>query len=463
MSDFMKKIHFLTTILASWVMLNIVACQQSNTTSQSDDNTIDSTATPDYKPKIDKNGLYNIAHLYKLPEFNSIEEALKNPQNVYRLNLRKQMLNKLPEEIAQFTNLQELNLSDNPIEELPESLKNLKKIQILHIGKTNLKEIPTVVYELPHLQVLNISGLLMAKLPETLSQCTQLTSLDADFCGLEEFSEVLLKMKTLERLSLKGNLINQLPQNIGTMESLAVLKLTENSIQQLPASFVKLKKLRSLDLSGNPLKNIPTEISQLAQLKLLYLNNLKIETQDYSPVATLANLQELGMENNQIEKLPQDFFAKMVNLRTLKIKGNKITNLPTSINQCKYLQTLDISRNPDLDVSTTVKMLNTSRLNRINLSGTKLDGDQWAEELSTLKTLKILQLSYNQFEEPEKALKKIILLNQLEELDISGSNLPLGNEITEMKNLKRLKINGLNEYEQNELAKKLPNTKIISI
>jgi Leucine-rich repeat (LRR) protein len=54
--------------------------------------------------------------------YDSLEDALKNPEQVYFLYLVDQNLKTIPEEIGLFTNLEDLNLSNNILEKLPESI-----------------------------------------------------------------------------------------------------------------------------------------------------------------------------------------------------------------------------------------------------------------------------------------------------------------------------------------------------
>lgn len=57
---------------------------------------------------IDKNGVYT-----------NLEEALKNPDVVYALDLSNNDLNTIPDSIALFINLEELILDSNNIEVIP--------------------------------------------------------------------------------------------------------------------------------------------------------------------------------------------------------------------------------------------------------------------------------------------------------------------------------------------------------
>src|SRR4051812_46486990 len=64
-------------------------------------------------------GLLDSIRLDTLSGFTSLEEALKHPEEVIKLELRKKKLKAFPPEIFQFTNLQYLDLSKNNITEIP--------------------------------------------------------------------------------------------------------------------------------------------------------------------------------------------------------------------------------------------------------------------------------------------------------------------------------------------------------
>jgi hypothetical protein len=72
------------------------------------------------------------ARLAKEPVFESLEEALKTPLKVYKLDLSKNQLSTLPKEITELKNLQGLDLGENPISE-----KEKKRIEEL-LPKCNI-------------------------------------------------------------------------------------------------------------------------------------------------------------------------------------------------------------------------------------------------------------------------------------------------------------------------------------
>jgi len=75
-------------------------------------------------------------------EYTSLEEALKTPAAVYRLNLQKQRLKEVPAGIFLLDHLEELNLSHNRIKELPAQIGELKNLKILDLSHNKLAELP---------------------------------------------------------------------------------------------------------------------------------------------------------------------------------------------------------------------------------------------------------------------------------------------------------------------------------
>ena len=60
--------------------------------------------------------------------YSSLEEALRDPQKVYRLNLSNSKLSEIPKEIEKLKNLQELGVTTNKIEFVPDEVCKLTKL-----------------------------------------------------------------------------------------------------------------------------------------------------------------------------------------------------------------------------------------------------------------------------------------------------------------------------------------------
>ncbi|HIP37593.1 MAG TPA: leucine-rich repeat domain-containing protein [Crocinitomix sp.] len=147
--------------------------------------------------------LKSVSQTQKL--FTSIEEAFLVPvDSVYRLDLSKQKMTKLPKEVSKFINLKELYLSKNKLHALPNHLLNLQKLEVLDLSKNNFKNFP------PQL------------------------------CSLQ----------SLKQLFLGRNNIQVIPDCIGQIKNLEILDLWLNPIGNLPQTISNLKKLKVIDLRG---------------------------------------------------------------------------------------------------------------------------------------------------------------------------------------------------------------------
>lgn len=146
--------------------------------------------------------LLDSAALFSAPVYDNLEEALKNPNAVYRLSLRGKKLKTFPSEILKFKNLQELDLSKNRLDSLPNELCDLRNLQVLDVSSNK------IVY-----------------LPDSIG-----------------------KLKHLRKLAAGKNEIVAIPKQIGDAESLEILDLWSNQISIFPDELNKLKKLRWMDL-----------------------------------------------------------------------------------------------------------------------------------------------------------------------------------------------------------------------
>ena len=152
------------------------------------------------------------------PIFDNLEEALKNPSQVFRLSLRGKKLKKFPMEILQFKNLQELDLSKNKLDSIPEQIGTL-----------------------PYLESLDLSNNKLEYLPDSIGY-----------------------LKNLKKLVASKNNLTTLPKQIGNLENLEILDVWSNEFSSFPDELKKLKKLRWMDL-----RNIMIDDNQQEYLQKL--------------------------------------------------------------------------------------------------------------------------------------------------------------------------------------------------
>jgi Leucine-rich repeat (LRR) protein len=135
--------------------------------------------------------------------YTSINDAMKNPDEVYRLHLRKKRLEAFPEEIFQMKNLKELVLSKNRIKSIPAKIDELKYLEVLDCSNNQIATI----------------------------------------------SDAIGHLENLTHLILNRNFISYLPASMGDLKKIEYIDLWSNTIVELPAEMAKLKNiLKELDL-----------------------------------------------------------------------------------------------------------------------------------------------------------------------------------------------------------------------
>nr|WP_315145606.1 leucine-rich repeat domain-containing protein [uncultured Flavobacterium sp.] len=190
----------------------------------------------------------------KHKEYTSLEEALKNPEKVYNLNLSNQDNIVVPKEAwAKFTNLETLSFKND-----------------------NLKEIPQEIGNLPSLKVLDLSGNDFTALPQSLR-----------------------KLNHLEELYLndeKNLFHNQNNQSLNLPLNLRILHLENDNLKNVPKEIYELKKLEQLFLNDNNFNQIPKEMKSLKNLKQLDFHNNKIPQQLQQQQEVLNQNQNFGFK-----------------------------------------------------------------------------------------------------------------------------------------------------------------------
>ncbi|XP_055588501.1 chaoptin isoform X2 [Uranotaenia lowii] len=217
---------------------------------------------------------------------------------------------------------------------------NSSKLFMLHMDNTGLREIEPYFFQTTGLYRLDISNNPITEVP------------DEAFCGLERSlweltlennrlievpSRAIRDLKKLRMLNLRGNDISLVEPGAfrGLEKSLQSLVLADNSITQiLPASVSGLPNLDSIDLSGNNLARIdPAAFKDgLTKLSKVYLADNLLTHIPYGALQPLRQLRTLDLSNNLLRTLvPDDDDAKVTfkfNLDVLLLQYNSIEEIP---------------------------------------------------------------------------------------------------------------------------------------
>uniref|UniRef100_A0A672RZD6 Protein scribble homolog n=1 Tax=Sinocyclocheilus grahami TaxID=75366 RepID=A0A672RZD6_SINGR len=262
--------------------------------------------------------------------------------NLRKLGLSDNEIQKLPPDVANFTQLVELDISRNglllncthleifahtscvPLEsfftQLPDGFTQLRGLAHLSLND------PDTLGALPNLRELWLDRNQLSSLPPELGNLRQLVCLDVsenrlselptEISGLIALTDLLLSENLLEVLpdSIAPTLILKVNQNrlvhltdsIGECENLTELMLTENLLQSLPRSLGKLKKLTNLNVDRNCLSSVPAELGGCVSLNVL------------------------SLRDNRLGKLPAEL-ANATELHVLDVAGNRLQNLPFAL------------------------------------------------------------------------------------------------------------------------------------
>jgi len=96
-------------------------------------------------------------------EFSSFEKAFKTPEDVVILNLYRKKLDKLPENIGEFKNLQKIKLFFNNITELPKSFYQLTNLTEIILSNNPIDDISDEIFNFKSLKTIYLSDTKISK------------------------------------------------------------------------------------------------------------------------------------------------------------------------------------------------------------------------------------------------------------------------------------------------------------
>ncbi|XP_028407625.1 E3 ubiquitin-protein ligase LRSAM1-like [Dendronephthya gigantea] len=105
---------------------------------------------------------------------------LKNLSQLRVLDLHKNLLSELPDEIRFLTSLQVLNLSHNCLKSIPKGIECLQSLQTFDLQENKLKVLPDEIGKMKSLRTLNISHNKVTNLPVSLANVRTLENLIVD-------------------------------------------------------------------------------------------------------------------------------------------------------------------------------------------------------------------------------------------------------------------------------------------
>ncbi|KAJ6222577.1 hypothetical protein RDWZM_001122 [Blomia tropicalis] len=234
-------------------------------------------------------------------------------------------------ELDVFEQLEELDLSNNPISTIPRhflSSKVYPTLMTLNLHNTQIDKIEAGAFDL----FINLRILKLSK--------NNLAFVTNEWIG---------HLSMLRELDLNSNRIEQ----IGTIafngsKSLEILKMRRNRLSDLPdGSFWGLSNLQKLNLDHNNINNIRLGwtygLTSLTELALRHNNIVDIQAGAWNPTP---NLQDLYLNHNQLTRIDHDTFNRLSHLKSLKLSNNRISFIEEgAFHSMTTLDILDLSDN----------------------------------------------------------------------------------------------------------------------
>jgi len=216
----------------------------------------------------------NVAHAQVIDEdfitkhtYTDLTKALKNPEDVYGLDLSGQELAEFPMDIFLFKNLWHLNLGMdrksfeyNHINTIPKEIIKLRNLRVMDLSGNNLKQLPDSIGYLSHLEILDCNRNSLVSIPSTISQLSELKVLVLSNNQLENVPRELGNLTLLNVLAIEGNKLKSIPEEIGNLNKLTKLYCSNNHLETLPLELIKLKDLQEFVCNDNPFETIPNQL-----------------------------------------------------------------------------------------------------------------------------------------------------------------------------------------------------------
>lgn len=242
-----------------------------------------------------------------------LQEAIAPLPRLERLFLSNCNLHNLPDNFNTFDNLQELDISHNPLVNVfTRLLAPLDKLEYLNMGYSNLSHIgPDTFSKMTSMKRLVLSGNDLLSLEAGLfGNLTQLTTLELEFCGLKRPLDANTFFKNLTYMDLREIRLGGNPLVIPAagpvfpkqLSQVTILDMSNCNISSLNVdAFKNTVNITDLNLAGNRLKSQPGS--------LLFLEILQ-------------QLEKINLSNNNLTTIDPDVFVNNPKLHSLNLVGN---------------------------------------------------------------------------------------------------------------------------------------------
>lgn len=246
--------------------------------------------------------------------------------NLKILDLRNNLfvLDTLPQQLTELTNLEELHVNNCQLTSLPESPDSLKKLKTLNVSNNLFKDFPLCITKLHHLCNLNVSDGCLESVCDEIKNLVNLEQLQLTNNELTLLPQGLFELASLRKLHLNNNKLTSLDDEVGNLVNLEYLVLNENKLTKVPETIGELKQLRFLNLRENLLSSLPESTTNLELIETFIVDNNPFQ----EPPDHVCNQGIQSIKN---------YFQAMKNSKSIHSKQLKVSTKCTSASMEKVI------------------------------------------------------------------------------------------------------------------------------
>ncbi len=335
------------------------------------------------------------------------------------------MLDDLDPSIASCVNLKQFVCNGTRIKSIPQEFGKLKYLQKLECNyNIHLQSFPTCIFSLPSLVTFNMKCCHFASaIPHSQQQSTEepfsLQVLHLYNNCLEEFPNSFFeKFFCIKELNLSKNNLKTFPLAVTTLAMCKKLDISRNGIKEIPSQINQMKQLVELHAMCNEISILPQDI-RLPLLKLVNFCNNSISSLSnaFSPCVAL---EALNISCNQVTQVSNEALQQMTELQELCLSGNMIEEFPIAVVQCKKMARLRLGYNRIKEIPTGI-IKELPLLTELFLNGNQLLAFPFAE-LQFCNRLSRLYLGDNALEYIPVSILPLIKSN-ISHLSLWGNGL----------------------------------------
>ncbi len=331
-------------------------------------------------------------------------------------------LTSIPETVRDNSNLKILNLSGNPLKQLPVWLRDLSSLETIMLNDVttlNTRASFEVLKNCKSLKKIIWQRGKLTYIPQNFTKCDSLIEVDFSKNAIVKIP-ILSEILHVKILNFESNLLDSLDESFSKFQNLATLNIAFNPGANNNYNHKILKEITSLKtLVTGGLHTVPISLSELDFLTHLTIKKSKI-TSLPSNFFKLINLKSIHVSNctylNASEFI--DDIATLPLLKALTIDNSGFERIPININKLQSLTSLSIINTCISHVPNTLSSMNIKRFSAQKCTIHK--GLSLTKKLFQLKSLQYLKLAsiqcYPHFWDIKQQWK-------IDSLDISGNAL----------------------------------------